>query len=384
MTDKLYDIDSHLFKFTARVLSCTEFKNGYKVALDRTAFFPEAGGQPSDRGTLGSAEVLDVQISEDIIHYVNAPLEVGAEVEGSVNAERRIDFMQQHSAEHIISGLVHSLYGFENVGFHLSENTATLDFNGVLSAEQLAYIEQIANERIRADVKLKAYYPSEQELKKISYRSKKELEGAVRIVEIEDTDCCACCAPHVSSSAEIGVVHLENLGKMRGGSRLSFKAGGRAVADYRGLSEELRKIGVLLAARSGEEAAAVEHLLSMLELERRAAADAEKRLIEKTVLCAQNSGNAIFEELSGEGIFRLADQLYLKYGGLWAVFSPADNGFSFALRDDEAVLSEFFEDFKQSFEVRGGGRDGLRRGTVIADKDELNGFFENKAANHGS
>lgn len=391
MTEKLYDENSHLFEFTARVIACNKTENGYAVILDRTAFFPEGGGQPSDTGTLGAARVFDVQIrtvsakpggaedareSSDIVHYTDQPLEVGSEATGRIDTARRTDFMQQHSAEHIVSGIVHSRLGYENVGFHLSRETVTLDFSGLLSDCQIADIEREANERVRQNVRFKVWYPSAEELETLSYRSKKELNAPIRMVEIENTDRCACCAPHVSSAAEIGVIHLEDLGKMRGGTRLSLKAGARAVSDYRRASEALGKIGALLSAKQGEEAAAVERLSAALEAEKMNAAALEKRLIKALAAAARREERALFCELSGDFVFHLADALHTRFKDLRAVFSPAENGFSFALRDDEADLAAFFESFRGEFPVRGGGKGGMRRGSVAANEDELKKFFQ--------
>ena len=215
MTEKLYDKDSFLKKFTATVLECEPCENGWSVLLDKTAFFPEAGGQKADTGTLGGARVSDVLIREEnIYHITDKPFNVGDVVTGEIDFDRRFDFMQQHSAEHIISGIAHSLYGCENVGFHLSDEIVTLDFDKVLNHEQLLKIEEIANRKVFECVNFCCYYPDDETLSKLSYRSKKELEGDVRIVEIENTDMCACCAPHVKTAAQIGLIKLLDYEKL--------------------------------------------------------------------------------------------------------------------------------------------------------------------------
>lgn len=375
MTEKLYDENSGLFEFSANVISCEKAENGYAVVLDRTAFFPEAGGQPSDRGVLGGAVVNDVRIENEIIHYVSSPLKKGDAVYGCIDKERRIDFMQQHSAEHIVSGIVHKRFGYENVGFHLTEETVTLDFDGLLSDEQIAEVEQEANRLIRRNVRFSAYYPSEQQLAKLSYRSKKEIIGAVRIVEIEDTDCCACCAPHVGFASEIGVVHIEGLGKMRGGSRLLLKAGNRAVEDYRRISKALYKIGTMLSASRGDESAAVEQIMLSLEKQKHISAALEKKLVETVANCAADD-TVVFADVSVEGIFKIAELMYYKKRMLCAAFAPIEGGYNFAFRDDEIQLAEFFEKFRSAFSVRGGGRGGMRRGSVVANEAALKNFFK--------
>ena len=204
MTQKLYDIDSHLFRFRASVLSCEERKNRWEIVLNETAFFPEGGGQPGDRGTLGGIEVLDTHERDgEVIHYCSGPLEVGAQVEGEIDRELRLGRMQNHSGEHILSGTAHRLYGCENVGFHMSENDVTIDFDVELSAEDVARIETLANDVVRENLPIRICYPSKEELATLEYRSKKELTGDVRIVEIPGVDRCACCAPHVSMTGEV-------------------------------------------------------------------------------------------------------------------------------------------------------------------------------------
>ena len=375
MTEKLYDADSHMFEFTARVVSCEKKGRGYAVILDRTAFFPEGGGQPSDQGYLDGAAVYDVQISDDIEHFTDRPFDAGAEVQGVVDRSRRLDFMQQHSAEHIVSGIVHECFGFENVGFHLSGETVTLDFDGMVSNVQIAGIELEANRRVRRNVKFKTWYPSESELKTLVYRSKKEIEGAVRIVEIEDTDRCACCAPHVSEAAEIGAIYLENAGKMRGGSRLVLKAGERAVKAHRAAADALHSIGALVSAKPGSEETSVERLISALEEEKRKVSSADKRLLELKAESVPDSAAAVFTDLSGDALFRLAELLFARSGSLKAVFSPINGGFQFAVRGNEKELAGTFERLRNAFPVRGGGRDGLRRGSIEADRAALEKFF---------
>ncbi|MEE1074620.1 MAG: alanyl-tRNA editing protein [Acutalibacteraceae bacterium] len=233
MTEKLYDIDSHLKEFTATVIDSYQKADGYVTVLDRTAFFPEGGGQASDIGYINDAEVYDVRIQDGIIyHYTTKPFKKGETVLGKLDFERRFDFMQQHSAEHIVSGIAHKYYACENVGFHLGEDIVTLDFDKSLTREDILRIEALSNEAVFKNVGIKAYYPDSEAIKAIEYRSKKEIEGAVRIVEIEGVDSCACCAPHVNFSGEIGLIKLLGFERLRGGVRIELKAGRRALEDY--------------------------------------------------------------------------------------------------------------------------------------------------------
>ena len=219
MTERLYDADSHLFSFRAVVTGCEETVGGWLVTLDRTAFFPEGGGQRADTGTLGGARVLDVQERGDgIFHLVSAPLPVGEPVEGRLDAGQRLRRMQNHSGEHIVSGLAHRLFGLENVGFHMGERDMTVDLSGELTAAELEELETRANEAVRANLPVRAWFPGPEELAVLDYRSKKELTGEVRLVEIKGVDLCACCAPHVSRTGEVGLIKLLSAERHRGGN----------------------------------------------------------------------------------------------------------------------------------------------------------------------
>lgn len=244
MTIKLYDTDSHIQQFSAVVISCEEREDRrsgqvfYIVELDQTAFFAEGGGQAADRGTIidlsGAVHaVLDVQeIKEHIYHKLEAPLTVGEKVIGQIDWAFRFDNMQQHSGEHILSGLCYAWKGYHNVGFHLGEEFTTIDFDGPLTAEEIKELEYQANQVVYRNIPITVSYPSAQELAEMDYRSKKELTGRVRIVKVGDYDLCACCAPHVMLTGEIGLIKVIRFENYKGGVRLTILCGSRAVRDY--------------------------------------------------------------------------------------------------------------------------------------------------------
>ena len=379
MTKKLYDIDSHLVEFEATVIDSQPFADGFATVLDRTAFFPEGGGQASDIGFIDEAKVYDVQIKDEVIyHYTTKQFEKGQKVKGTVDWQRRFDYMQQHSGEHIVSGVAHSLYGCENVGFHLGEDIVTLDFDKPLTKEQILEIEQKANEAVFKNVKFNTYYPDENALSTLNYRSKKELEGAIRIVEIENTDMCACCAPHVREAAEIGIIKLLDSEKLRGGVRIEMKCGKRALQDYNEKYDNVRKISSLLAVKQNEAAFGVERLLQSIGDLKFKITGLKKQIIDSKVLSFDNKSEktAIFEdELEIKELQIYADALFKAYGGIRAVFSPCDNGFSFAICGESDALDVFFKDFKAEFTVKGGGRNGMVQGTVEAIRENIEKFF---------
>lgn len=378
MTEKLYEKDAYIKEFDASVLECVAEGGFFKTVLDKTAFFYEGGGQASDTGFLNGIKVFDVQMQNGIIyHYTEKPLEIGLKVKGVIDFERRFSFMQNHTGEHIVSGIAHRLFGVDNVGFHLGEDFVTLDFNKELTREQLNEIEYISNQKVWANLPVKAYYPDEEELKNTYYRSKKEIEGALRLVDIKDTDICACCAPHVKSTGEIGIIKLLDTEKMRGGIRIVLKCGSFALQDYRNKYENIAEISALLSAKQENSAQAVNLLNEKFASERQKNAELKRKISQLVTDFADGSENCIF--LDGADIKDLqlaADKLYKKFGGIRAAFSGSENNYSFAICADSDKLSEFFKDFKSHFEVKGGGRNSMVQGSVTADSENIKLFFD--------
>ena len=379
MTEKLYDKDLHLKEFTGTVLSCKKTGEKYAVTLNRTAFFPEGGGQQSDRGYIGDAYISDVQIKNgEILHFADKPLSVGQAYDCKLDFDFRFRNMQNHSGEHIISGIVHRLYGFNNVGFHLGAEM-TMDFDGELTRRQLDEIEDLANKAVYENLPVKAYYPTDEELKSLDYRSKLDLKEDVRIVEIKGVDVCACCAPHVKATGEIGIIKILDFEKYKGGVRLIVKCGADALRDYREKYKNVLEISNLLSAKQFEVSVAVVRLNEQLSAEKAAAAALKKRLIaEKAAGFAPDTDKtAVFENgLDIKELQLLADALCKKAGGIRGAFSGADGAFSFAICGEETALGEFFAKFKAAFNTRGGGRNGIRQGTVCADRAEIEGLFK--------
>lgn len=379
MTEKLYDKDSHTKEFSARALFCEKAGEYYAVILNKTAFFPEGGGQESDRGSIGGAAVIDVQIiRNEIIHFTDRPLAVGEKYDCKLDWERRFRNMQNHSGEHIVSGLVHKLYGLNNVGFHLGAEM-TVDFDGALSREQFSKVERLANKAVWENVPVKAYYPNDNELKKLDYRSKLELTENVRLVDIEGYDLCACCAPHVKKTGEIGLIKILDSFKNKGGVRIFIKCGTDALGDYNDKYFNVQKTANLLSVKQNEAAAAVERLNDdNRELKFEISALKKRLIAEKVKNFAPESGKtAVFEEnLDIKELQLFADALYKKSGGIRGVFSGKEGNYSFAICGGETALDMFFKEFKQNFNVRGGGRNGMVQGTVSGEKAEIESFFD--------
>ena len=369
MTVKLYDIDSHLSEFSATVISC---ENAVAV-IDKTAFFPEGGGQTADTGFIDGVKVNDVQIKDGVIyHYLEKDIEVGKTVDCKIDWDERFRKMQNHSGEHIISGIVHSLYGYDNVGFHLSKTEMTMDFNGILTRDDLNKIELLANKAVWENVKFNCYYP--ENLENLEYRSKLDLTKDVRIVEIENYDRCACCAPHVNTSSEIGMIKILDFEKNKGGVRLWVKCGADALCDYNLKYQNGLKISSLLCAEQDNIADAVEKLIAtegelkfkITDLKRRLIAEKVKAFVGEKVITAEFESDMDIKELQ-----LYADALYKKSGGVRAVFSGKEGEYSFAIVGDEAPLQELFKEMKTVLNIRGGGRGTMVQGTVFAKRAEI-------------
>ena len=226
---KLYYEDCNLRHFTATVTSCEESPKGYRITLDQTAFYPEGGGQACDIGTLGQAQVTDVQEEgERVIHFCDRPLPVGDQVAGEIDWERRFDLMQQHTGEHLLSGIIHRHFGYHNSGFHVGAQVMEVDFDGPIPAQMLSQLEEEANRLVWADIPVSCSYPAPQELPHIAYRTKRELPWPVRIVDIPGGDTCACCGIHVARTGQVGLIKIISCVKFHSGVRLELVCGQRA------------------------------------------------------------------------------------------------------------------------------------------------------------
>ena len=379
MTEKLFYQDSHRSTFTAIVQEVRPSGNGYEIILDRTAFFPEGGGQSSDTGSLGGVSVSDVQeIDGKIIHYTDGPLVEGTEVEGCIDWTERFSKMQQHTGEHIVSGLIHKIYGYHNVGFHLGTDSVTLDFNGVVPKEKLHEIEQLANEAVAKNLPVQVLYPTDEELSKISYRSKIEIEGQVRIVGIDGYDVCACCAPHVKQTGEIGLIKLVGMQNYKGGVRISMLCGFRALEDYYQKEKNNREIAVMLSAKEYETAVEVERLQEELAMKKAKIAELEQKFLEQKVETLDVSGEIVclFEETDPVMTREMVNLLLKKGAKMAAVFSGNEReGYRYVLGSRSLDVRKNGKLLNEAFHGRGGGKPEMVQGTVQGKREEIEAFL---------
>ena len=378
-TVKLYYENAYTQDFTAVVQSCEAVKNGFAVTLDRTAFYPEGGGQPADHGTLGEARVLDVHEKDGVVtHLCDRALSVGAEVGGRIDWARRFDHMQQHSGEHIISGLLCSTFLCDNVGFHMGADVVTIDYNAPITWEQALEVERRANAYIWADHPIRIWYPSAEELAALSYRSKKELTGAVRITEFPGADRCACCGTHVSSSGQVGLLKLLSCQKFRDGVRLELLCGQRALDCLAAGWEQARQIGQALSVKPQSAFAAVSRLQEELLSLKEKAARLEEADFAHVAAQYRGAGSVlhIAEPLDGDGARRLCDAIAKAAGGRCAVFAGQDGDYRYAVIESGGDLRQFIKDMNTALHGRGGGRDGFAQGSAACTAEEVRAFFQ--------
>ena len=379
MTEKLYYQDSFTKNFTAVVTSCQPEKNGWAVTLDRTAFYPEGGGQPADHGVLGGVNVTDTREKDgEIIHFCDKLLAVGETVEGTIDFVRRFDFMQQHSGEHIVSGILCEKFHCDTVGFHIGHDLVTIDFNAELTTEDVENIEKLANQYIWEDHPIQIDYPSPKELENLEDRSKKALTGQVRIVSWPGADCCACCGTHMHSSGQVGIVKLISCQKFREGVRIEMAAGNRALQWINTVSAQNTRVSQLLSAKPDATAAAVERLQRELYALRGRVAELEERDFARLAAEYTGMGDALLFQggMAADSLRKLCGTVQEKCGGRCAVFAGEDGAYQYAIGQPGGDLRSFAKELNAALNGRGGGKPEFIQGSVRASRQEIQDFFD--------
>lgn len=370
-------------EFTARVQMCQPKGKEYEVVLDRTAFFPEGGGQYADTGLLGDVRVLDVHERDGIVyHLTERPIDVDTEVKGVIDWDLRFMKMQQHTGEHIVSGLVHAGFGYDNVGFHLGSEDCTMDFNGEITKEELKEIEWAANEAVFKNLKVEVSYPSKEELAALEYRSKIEIEGQVRIVTIPGYDVCACCAPHVDDTGEIGLIKLTNVQRYKGGVRMTMLCGFRALLDYREKERHVKSISSLLCAKENEVSEAVEHLKEEQGKLKGKLFENQKKMLEYRVkeISKEEDFICLFErELEGDGP-RILMNLVLEEGKAGcAVFLETDREeYRYVIGSRTWDMRPLAKGLNEMFSGRGGGKPEMVQGSLKGKECDVREWIQKK------
>lgn len=389
MTEQLYYQDSYIKDFEAVVLSCIPNGNHFEAVLDRTAFFPEGGGQCADTGVLHienrEIQVFDVQERNgEIIHFIDKEILPGQTVIGELDFQERFSKMQQHTGEHIISGIVHRRFGYENVGFHLGKEEVTMDYDGPLTPEELRSIEYEANQVVAENREIRAYFPGTEELEKIPYRSKKELQGKIRIVEIQDCDICACCAPHVQTTGNVGLIKITNAIRYKGGMRLWITCGMRALEDYNQKEASVVQISNMLSAKQQEVTDAVKRLTEEIQQLKEKAAKMQERLVmgylesEKVVLKENPNANLLLfeKELDAMAMRNFVNAgMELTKGVCGAFVGDEKQGFRYVL-GSSGDIREIGKKLNAAFQGKGGGKPPMIQGSLVGEEEKIREFLE--------
>lgn len=389
MTEQLYYQDSYIKDFEAVVLSCIPNGNHFEAVLDRTAFFPEGGGQCADTGVLHienrKIKVFDVQERNgEIIHFIDEEILPGQTVIGELEFQERFSKMQQHTGEHIISGIVHRRFGYENVGFHLGKEEVTMDYDGPLTGEELRSIEYEANQVVAENREIKAYFPSTEELEKIPYRSKKELQGKIRIVEIQDCDICACCAPHVQTTGNVGLIKITNAIRYKGGMRLWIACGMRALEDYNQKEASVVQISNMLSAKQQEVTEAVKRLTEEIQQLKEKAAKMQEKLVmgylESETEALKENPNAnllLFEkELDAVAMRNFVNAGMELTKGVCGVFiGDEKQGFRYVL-GSSGDIREIGKKLNEAFQGKGGGKPPMIQGSLVGEEKKIREFLD--------
>ena len=373
--DQYYYQDSYQKEFQATVTNIQLEKDGYWITLSKTTFYPEGGGQYSDRGTINGYEVLDVQlINDEVCHFVKHEFKVGETVEGSIDWQYRFDAMQNHTGEHIVSGLVSKHYGYDNVGFHMGE-LIQIDFNGPLTFEDCRKLENEANEVIYRNIPVIATYPSQEEREQMSYRSKKALSGIVRIITIEGVDECACCGTHTRSTAEVGLIRLLSCQKHKNGTRIQMLSGRKALVYDQTIFDENVKISQRCSAKMIETSKAVEGLFRMLEQQRQRSLEIIQQLFDLKLDTYKNDANIIidFEQhATREMMLKMANELIAKkHAKIAVVLNQEEDGYAYCILSHEVSLRQYSKLLNESLHGKGGGKDEILQGNFHTVKEDI-------------
>lgn len=377
-TTKLYYADAFVRQFDAVVLACEPEKKSWRVVLDKTAFYPEGGGQPADHGTLGDANVTDVHEQDGVIfHTCDRALSVSACIHGEINWERRFDHMQQHSGEHIVSGMLCSTYSCDNTGFHMGADTVIIDYNADIPWEGVLEIEQRANRYIWENHPFEVMFPSAEELTALPYRSKKELSGSVRITQFPGADLCACCGTHVAHSGQVGLVKFIGWQKFRDGVRLELLCGQRALRYLATNWEQNSAVGKALSVKVDKTAQAVARMQGELQAVKTRCAQLEEESFRTMALQYRDKGDVLLlqPEMDSDSVRRLCDAVSQTCGGRCAVFAGSAESYKYALIHADHDLKAFVKDLNSALNGRGGGKGGFAQGSVACSAEQIRAFF---------
>ena len=377
-TIKLYENDSYIKEFSATVISCDKTDGGFLVVLDKTAFFPEGGGQDADKGEINGIEVLDVQIKNDIIyHKLEKAFEIGSTVDCKIDWETRFSRMQNHTGEHIVSGVIHRTFGYNNVGFHMNDSLVTFDVDGPLTDEDIKLVEKKANEAIYANNSIKAIYPTPEELPDYDYRSKLDITEGVRLIEIENTDLCACCAPHVARTGEVGIIKIVSCIPYKKGARIEMLCGALALNDYMNLHNANKQIMNMLSAKRFETPDAVERIQNELGAARaeNKKLSGELAMLKMEKHIRDNKVCVFIDGASYDELRNCSNTLIEEYEFCYLFSNTDENNYIYVVSSKDNSVRDLVLELNKTFNGKGGGRDTYAQGKITATKEDIKTFL---------
>ena len=394
-TTYLYDSNAYATEFDATVLNCEKVsENEYHLILDQTLFFPEQGGQSPDKGTINGIQVSDVQINDGVIvHTLTVDNEgaheaavikdslpkPGDKVHGIIDWIHRFYNMQQHSGEHIFSGIVHSRFGYDNVGFHLSDQTVTMDFNGIMSEQDIYDIEYEVNKAITENIEVQVTFPTREELEKLEYRSKIEIEGQVRIVTVPGYDVCACCAPHVRRTGEIGMLKVMSIQNYKGGIRVTILCGFRALMAFREKAAVISELTGFLTTGQDKLVDTVKKLKTSSQNMSSQLAQANQTLLLQKLesIPAEQEDVIMFETgINTKTLRNVINSMMEKHSGYCAIFVGDDeNGYSYVVGSKNKDCKVIAGKLRDEFAAKGGGNSQMIQGSLVASANDISTVF---------
>ena len=378
MTEKLYYQNAYICEFEAEIISYIKGDEYYDLLLDKTAFFPEEGGQSSDTGYISNSKVYYVyEKNGDIYHRVN-DLPGDKMVSCKINFDERFDKMQQHTAEHILSGVIYKLYGYQNVGFHLGDDIVTFDIDHPLTREDLDKVESIANRAVFNNIKVESFFPPSSALSNMFYRSKLDITENVRIVKIGEVDSCACCAPHVNYTGEIGIIKCLDFMSHRGGVRITMCAGNRALNDYREKYRNIREISAMLCEPQHNTSEGLKKYIADKEktkLELKTVRRAYAEALAENVSSSKNH-ICVIDNVEMDELRDFANKAVNNVSGILVVLMGHDEDYKYIMASKSVDLKAISKDINSKLSGRGGGHPQMIQGSLFTTLDKIKEYFE--------
>lgn len=378
MNSELYYKDNYLKEFKAQIIESIEENGRFMVVLSQTAFYPEGGGQLADTGIIDGVKVMDVQEREGkIYHIVEKEISEGKTVNCKIDFDKRFSNMQHHTGEHIISGIINQKYGADNIGFHMGRDVVTVDFNVLINKEQIKEVENLANEAIYKNIDVQVIISNKEELENVNYRSKRDLDGDIRIVKIPGYDTCACCGIHVAKTGEIGIIKILSIEKYKKGTRIYMICGQKAINKYNEIYESVDSVSTLLSVKHNEVFDAVMNLKKDIQKEISKNTELQNKLLDEKIKNINRQKNIIFfeENISSKEMKNMLNKLKAKAENIVAIFSIEENTCKYMIESENVDISQLGKSLNEKFNGKGGGKKNFLQGQIIGNKEEIDKYI---------